>query len=145
MPSRAQVAGTRATLASTIAAEKSVRSRSVVRAPHVRRWHAHHHTSGTGPVYQGRFKSFPVLKPGGVISHISVPPMTQAPPRSDVEVKAAPVKYDTVLLEQLSDLVTRRAVQPVVTEVFAFGDAKKAFEHVMTGHARGKIMLDMTP
>ena len=27
---------------------------------HVRRWHAHHHTEGTGPVYQGRFKSFPV-------------------------------------------------------------------------------------
>jgi NADPH:quinone reductase-like Zn-dependent oxidoreductase len=35
-------------------------------------------------------------------------------------------------------------VQPVVTEVFAFGDALKAFEHVMTGHARGKVMLDMT-
>ncbi len=27
---------------------------------HVRRWHAHHHTGGTGPLYQGRFKSFPV-------------------------------------------------------------------------------------
>ena len=27
---------------------------------HVRRWHAHHHTQGTGPVYQGRSKSFPV-------------------------------------------------------------------------------------
>jgi putative transposase len=27
---------------------------------HVRRRHAHHHTAGTGPVYQGRFKSFPV-------------------------------------------------------------------------------------
>jgi putative transposase len=27
---------------------------------HVRRWHAHHHTAGTGPVYQGRFKSFPI-------------------------------------------------------------------------------------
>src|SRR5579884_3209989 len=27
---------------------------------HVRRWHAHHHSQGTGPVYQGRFKSFPV-------------------------------------------------------------------------------------
>lgn len=23
-------------------------------------WHAHHHTSGTGHLYQGRFKSFPV-------------------------------------------------------------------------------------
>ena len=27
---------------------------------HVRRWHAHHHMVGTGPLYQGRFKSFPV-------------------------------------------------------------------------------------
>ena len=27
---------------------------------HVRRWHAHHHSQGTGPLYQGRFRSFPV-------------------------------------------------------------------------------------
>ena len=27
---------------------------------HTQRWHAHHETSGTGPVYQGRFKAFPV-------------------------------------------------------------------------------------
>lgn len=27
---------------------------------HTQRWHAHHKSSGTGPVYQGRFKSFPV-------------------------------------------------------------------------------------
>ena len=27
---------------------------------HTQRWHAHHHTAGTGPVYQGRFKSFPI-------------------------------------------------------------------------------------
>jgi putative transposase len=25
----------------------------------VRRWHAHHHTGGTGPLYEGRFQSFP--------------------------------------------------------------------------------------
>ena len=91
-----------------------------------------------------RFKSFPVLKAGGVISHISVPPMTQTPPRSDVEVKPAPVKYDTALLDQISALVKSKAVQPTVTEVFAFSDALKSFEHVMTGHARGKVMLDMT-
>ena len=24
------------------------------------RWHAHHHTTGTGHLYQGRFKAFPV-------------------------------------------------------------------------------------
>jgi putative transposase len=27
---------------------------------HTQRWHAAHHTSGTGALYQGRFKSFPV-------------------------------------------------------------------------------------
>ncbi len=27
---------------------------------HTQRWHAHHRSAGTGPVYQGRFKSFPV-------------------------------------------------------------------------------------
>ena len=91
-----------------------------------------------------RFKSFPVLKPGGVITHISVPPMTQAPPRSDVEVKPAPVKYDAGLLDQIGGLVQSKAVKPVVSAVFAFGAALKAFEHVMTGHARGKVMLDMT-
>src|SRR5882724_8714583 len=87
-----------------------------------------------------RFKSFPVLKPGGVISHISVPPMTQTPPRSDVEVKPAAVKYDTALLDQISALLKSRAVQPTVTEVFPFSEALKSFEHVMTGHAHGKVM-----
>src|SRR5271170_188212 len=27
---------------------------------HTQRWHAHYHTAGTGHVYQGRFKAFPV-------------------------------------------------------------------------------------
>jgi putative transposase len=29
-------------------------------ATHSQRWHAFHQTAGTGPVYQGRFKSFPI-------------------------------------------------------------------------------------
>ena len=29
---------------------------------HTQRWHAAHHTAGTGPLYQGRFKSFPVQR-----------------------------------------------------------------------------------
>jgi len=30
---------------------------------HTQRWHAHHHSSGTGPLYQGRFKAFPIQTP----------------------------------------------------------------------------------
>ena len=35
---------------------------------HVRRWHANHHSAGTGPVYQGRFKSFPVQEDDHLLS-----------------------------------------------------------------------------
>ena len=31
-----------------------------VTVTHTHRWHAHTHTAGQGPLYQGRFKSFPV-------------------------------------------------------------------------------------
>lgn len=31
-----------------------------VTVTHTQRWHAHRHTSGSGAVYQGRFKSFPI-------------------------------------------------------------------------------------
>jgi len=31
-----------------------------LRVTHTQRWHAHYHTSGTGALYQGRFKSFPM-------------------------------------------------------------------------------------
>lgn len=27
---------------------------------HTQRWHAHYHSAGSGPLYQGRFKSFPI-------------------------------------------------------------------------------------
>lgn len=33
-----------------------------VTVTHTQRWHAAHGTSGTGPLYQGRFKSFPVQR-----------------------------------------------------------------------------------
>ena len=35
---------------------------------HTQRWHAHHHSAGTGPLYQGRFKSFPIQQDGHFLS-----------------------------------------------------------------------------
>jgi REP-associated tyrosine transposase len=32
----------------------------LVTVTHTQRWHAHYHSAGTGPLYQGRFKSFPI-------------------------------------------------------------------------------------
>ena len=91
-----------------------------------------------------RYRSFQVLKPGGMITHISVPPMTQEPPRSDVTVKPAPVSYETRLLDRISAWVDGGVIKPVVGATFPFADAIKAYEQVNTGHTRGKIVLDMT-
>jgi putative transposase len=44
---------------------------------HTMRWHAHYHTAGTGHLYQGRFKSFPVAAD----EHGSVQYLSQIPPR----------------------------------------------------------------
>ena len=35
---------------------------------HTQRWHANHHTAGSGPIYQGRFKSFPVQSDDHLLS-----------------------------------------------------------------------------
>jgi putative transposase len=32
----------------------------LVTVTHTQRWHAHYHSAGTGPLYQGRFKSFAI-------------------------------------------------------------------------------------
>jgi putative transposase len=45
---------------------------------HTRRWHAHHGTSGTGHLYQGRFKSFPVQRSArllGVLRYVERNPL----------------------------------------------------------------------
>jgi NADPH:quinone reductase-like Zn-dependent oxidoreductase len=90
-----------------------------------------------------RHRSFRVLKPGGRIVHLSVPPMKEPAPRDDVTVTLAPVRYDTHLLDLIAQLVAGNAIRPVVGTVFPFADALRAYEHVMTGHARGRVMLDM--
>jgi alcohol dehydrogenase len=53
------------------------------------------------------------------------------------------VKYDTHLLDRIAELVAGNAIRPVVGAVFPLADALQAYEHVMTGHARGRVMLDM--
>jgi putative transposase len=35
---------------------------------HTQRWHAAHRTAGTGPLYQGRFKSFPIQEDAHLVS-----------------------------------------------------------------------------
>jgi NADPH:quinone reductase-like Zn-dependent oxidoreductase len=90
-----------------------------------------------------RYRSFAVLRPGGIITHISVPPMTHQPPRGDVTVKPEAVSYERKLLEQIAAWVDGGIIKPLVTTTAPFADAIKAYETVMTGHVRGKVVLSI--
>lgn len=50
---------------------------------------------------------------------------------------------DGAQLAQVSALVERGAIRPVVDRVFTFEDCIAAFEYLKAGHARGKVVLDV--
>lgn len=88
-------------------------------------------------------KSFEVLRPGGTLVYIHAAPIEGDPPRDDVEVKGTPVSYDTALLDCLTDLVEQGAIKPQVGTVFPLADAVTAYNQNQTGHAQGKIVLEV--
>jgi len=89
-----------------------------------------------------RYRSFRVLRPGGLLVHLSTPPMTQPAPRADVTVKQAMVSYATSHLNELTALVDSGAIRPVVERIFSFGDAVNAYDAMRQGHIKGKIVID---
>lgn len=111
--------------------------------------------------------AFSVLKPGGCVVSVAGPPDEEMVAKfgrnplvrmlmrwmgRKVRKAAAgkSARYFRFLTEsngaQLQDiaaLVESGAIKPVVDRVFAFDQAVAAFEYLMTGHARGKIVLDV--
>ena len=90
-----------------------------------------------------RYRSFTVLRPGGRIVHLSGPPMNKPPTRDDVVVVPATVGYDTHYLDRVMKLVAQKIVRTTVSHVIPFSDAVRAYDTIRSGHARGKIVLDI--
>lgn len=93
-----------------------------------------------GAVHQ---KSFQVLKPGGVLVYIHAAPIEGDPPRDDVEVRNSMVNYDTECLHRVAELVDQGAIKPQIREVFPLDRAVEAHKMVQSGHARGKVVIQM--
>lgn len=56
-----------------------------------------------------------------------------------------PRDRSTAVLTTLADLVAAGTLDPLVTDVLAFDDAPTAMREVESGHARGKVVLVVTP
>jgi NADPH:quinone reductase-like Zn-dependent oxidoreductase len=111
--------------------------------------------------------AFAVLKPGGCVVSVAGPPdaemiarfgrnpilravMSWMSRKVRKAAKRKGARYFRYLTEsngaQLQDiaaLVEAGAIKPVVDRVFPFDQAVAAFDYLMTGHARGKIVLDV--
>ncbi len=58
---------------------------------HTMRWHAHHHTEGTGHLYQGRFKTFPIEEDDHLLTVLRY--VERNPVRAELCVKAEDWRY----------------------------------------------------
>ena len=112
-------------------------------------------------------KAFDIVKPGGSVVSVAGPPdremiakfgrgllmrtmMKLMSRKVFAAARASGIAYFRYLtesnggqLQAIARLVEGGSVKPVVDRVFDFGDAVAAFDYLMAGHARGKVVLDL--
>ncbi len=94
-----------------------------------------------GDVFQ---KSFHVLKPGGTLIYINAAHIPDpAPPRDDVQVVNAFVKTNGERMARVAELADAGVFKAPIEEIFPFDHWREAYAMSETGHARGKIVLQM--
>lgn len=88
-------------------------------------------------------RSHACLKPGGTLVYVHAAPIPDDRPRDDIRVVNAPVQVNRIQLERLAARVAEGAMRPAVESRFPFARAHDAYALLETGHARGKIVLEM--
>lgn len=90
---------------------------------------------------QTQARSWGVLRPGGVLVSIAVPP----DPTLAVQHRARGVFFivepDRGQLETIARLVDSGRLTPIVDRVVPLADSRAAYEELETGHHRGKVVL----
>lgn len=73
---------------------------------HTMRWHAHHHTQGTGHLYQGRFKTFPIQEDEHLLTVLRY--VERNPVRASLCKEAEEWKYGSAWRNVHGDVESRR-------------------------------------
>ena len=69
---------------------------------HTQRWHAHYHSAGTGPLYQGRFKSFPIERDEHLLTVLRY--VERNPLRAKMVERAEDWRWSSLGLRRLADV-----------------------------------------
>lgn len=88
-------------------------------------------------------RSWKVLKTGGVLVSTVEEPSAETAAAHGVRAALVSTRADTAQLTEIAKLVDAGMVRPIVEAVFPLNEARRAQELSQTGHARGKIVLQV--
>jgi len=88
-------------------------------------------------------RSFGVLKPGGYLVSTVQPPSQEEAARRKVQATIMSMQPSTEGLTQLAELLEAGAIRAVVTKTCLLSQAQEAWTYQMSGHTRGKVVLEI--
>ncbi len=88
-------------------------------------------------------RSWSVLKKGGLLLSIFSPPSQQQAELHGVRAIFFIVQPDRAGLIQLGNLIDTGQFRPVIETILPLSEAPQAFERALSGHTRGKIILQV--
>jgi len=89
-------------------------------------------------------RSFGVLKPGGRLVATAQPPSAEEATRHKVEANMMSMKASTENLRKLAELIDAGKLKTLVGKTYPLAQAREAWTEIMSGHTRGKIVLEVS-
>ncbi len=87
------------------------------------------------------FRSYPVMKKGGIYVSILKPPSPEKAAQQGVRCAHTFVQANAEQLSEIAKLVDSGKVKPIIEKVFPLAEARAAQESNASGHTRGKLVL----
>jgi NADPH:quinone reductase-like Zn-dependent oxidoreductase len=89
-------------------------------------------------------RSWPVLKPGGILISIVQPPSAETAAAQGVRQQFVAAEHSSgVVLSQVAELVDTGTIKPTVSTVLPLREIRRAHEMSQGRHTRGKIVLQV--
>ncbi len=88
-------------------------------------------------------RSWSVLKKGGLLVSIFSPPSQEQAKAHGVRAIFFIVQPDRTQLIQIGNLIDTGRIRPAIETVYPLSEARQAFERALSGHTRGKIILQV--
>lgn len=91
-----------------------------------------------GPTQQ---RSLPIVKPGGILVSTVQPPPQDVAQKLGITATMINAQSDPKRLQKIFELVVAGEIKTIVSKTYALSEVKAAWQEILSGHAKGKIVL----